>query len=104
MLAKGVPPGVTVQWLTNTPNTAFTRRMRDIRSRSVSPRPRRVVSPSFSVAQSRARTAELKADTALSSVGRIAEQTIRVQSAADDAIAEARAVHGEVESRIADLT
>ena len=103
MLAMGVSPGVTMQWFTNTPNAAFTQRMRNIRSRSVPPWPRRVVSPSLSVAQSRARTAELKADTALSSAERIADQTIRAQSVANDAIAEARAVHGEVESRISEL-
>ena len=56
------------------------------------------------MAQSRARTAELKANTALSSAERIADQTIRAQSVADDAIAEARAMHGEVESRIAEVT
>ena len=104
MLAEGAPPGVTVQWLTNTPNTAFTQRMRDTRPCSVSPRQRRVVSSSLSMAQSRARTAELKANTALSSAERIADQTIRAQSVADDAIAEAPSVHGEVESRITELT
>ena len=104
VLAEGAPPGVTVQWLTNTPNAAFTQRMRNTRSRSVSPRPRRVVSPSLSVAQSHTRTAELKVDTALSSAERIADQTIRAQSVTDDAIAEARAVRGEVESRITELT
>ena len=104
MLAKGAPPGVTVQWLTNTPNAAFTQRMRDTHPRSVSPRQRRVVSPSLSVAQSCAWTAELKADTALSSAEKIADQTIRAQSVANDAIAEARAVRGEVESRITELT
>ena len=98
VLAMGAPPGVTVQWLTNTLNTAFDQRMREAHSRSVSPRPRRVVSPSLSVAQSRARTAKRKADIALSSAGRIADQTIHAQSVADDAIAEARDVREEVES------
>ena len=55
------------------------------------------------MAQSHARTAELKADTVLSSAEKIADQAIRAQSVADDAIAEACAVRGEVESRIADL-
>ena len=99
----GAPPGVTVQWLSNTPNAAFDRRMRDTRTCSISPRPRRVVSPSLSVAQSRARTAEWKADIALSSAGQIADQTIHAQSVADDAIAEARAMREEVESRLSDL-
>ena len=104
VLAEGAPPGVTVQWLTNTPNAMFTQRMRDTRPHSVSPRQRRVVSPSLSVAQTCAQTAELKADTALSSAERIADQTLRAQSVTDDAIAEARAVHGEVESRLSEIT
>ena len=103
VLAEGAPLGVTVQWLTNTPNAAFTPSMRDTHPHSVSLRQRRVVSPSLSVAQTRARTAELKADTVLSSAERIADQTIRAQSVTDDAIAEARAVHGGVESRITEL-
>ena len=78
--------------------------MKDARPRSVSPRQRRVVSPSLSVVQLRAQTAERKADTALSSAGRIADQTMRAQSVTDDAIAEARAVREEVESRISELS
>ena len=104
VLAEGAPPGVTVQWLTNTPNAAFTQRMKDTRPRSVSLRQRRVVSPSLSVAQTRAWTTELKADTALSSAERIADQTLRAQSVADDAIAEARAMRGEIESRLSEVT
>ena len=41
---------------------------------------------------------------AISSAGRIADQTIRAQSPAKDAIAEARAVRKEVESRISELS
>ena len=63
-----------------------------------------MVLPSLSVAQMRARAAKQKADSALSSTGRIADQTICAQAAADDAIAKARSVRGEVESRIAELT
>ena len=103
VLAMGTPPGVTVQWLTNTPNTAFAWRMRDARSRSASPWPRRVVSPSLSMAQFRARTAKRKVDTALSNAGQIVDQTMCAQSVADDAIAEARAVREEVESRLSEL-
>ena len=108
VLAMGPPPGVTVQFMPEQqspeqPNTTFARRMRDTRTRSVSPRPRRAISPSLSVAQSRARTAETKADVALSRAGTIADQTIRAQATADDAIAEACAVRGEVESRMVDV-
>ena len=56
------------------------------------------------MAQLRAQTAEQKADIALSSTRQITDQTIRAQSTTDDAIAEARAVREEVESRISELT
>ena len=56
------------------------------------------------MAQSHARAAETKADVALSRAGTIADQTIRAQATADDAIAEARAVRGEVESRMVEIT
>ena len=77
--------------------------MRDTRTRSASPRPRRVISPSLSVAQLRVWTAEQKAATALSSAGQIAGQTLRAQSTAEDAIAEARAVREEVALCISDI-
>ena len=91
VLAMGPPPGVTVQFMPEQqspkqPNATFARCMRDTCMRSVSPRPRRAISPSLSVAQSRARTAETKADVALSRAGTIADQTIRAQATADDAM------------------
>ena len=101
---SNAPPSSPRQIVVNAPNTVFSRQMRDTRSRSVSPRPRRVVSPSVTIAQLRARTAEWKADTAQSFAGRIADQTIRAQSTAEDAIAKARAVREQVESRIADMS
>ena len=109
VLAMGPPPGVTVQFMPEQqspeqPNTAFVRRMRDTRTRSVSPRPRRAISPSLSVAQSRVRAAKTKADVALSRAGTIADQTIRAQATADDAIVEARAVRGEVGSWMVEMT
>ena len=99
----GAPPGVTVQVLTNTPNTAFSRRMRDTRSRSVSPRPRRVVSPSLSMAQLRARTAEQTAATAVSGVGRLERETRRVREMVEATTVEAKSVRDEVESHVAIL-
>ena len=113
----GAPPLVTVQEVNAhappspprqavppvMPNTIYSQRTSSSRSRSVSPRPRRVVSPSLSVAQLRARTAEWKADTAISSVGQIVDQAFLARTAADDAIAEARSVREQVESRIADV-
>ena len=56
------------------------------------------------MAQRRAQIAEAKAESTFSRARQIADQTIRAQAATDDAIAEARAVRGEVESRIAELT
>ena len=48
------------------------------------------------MAQTRVRTTELKADTALSSAERIADQTIRAQSVADNAIVEVHDVLGKL--------
>ena len=93
-----VPPSSPRQVAVYAPNTVYSRHTGSVRSRSVSPRPRRVVSPSVTIAQMRARTAEWKADTAQSFAGQVADQTIRAQRTAEDAIAEARAVHEHVES------
>ena len=104
ILAEGAPPGVTVQWLTNTPNTSFEQRMRDVRMHSASPRPRRTISPSkLSVAQRRAQIAEQKVESAFSGVGMVADQTRYVQSVAEAAIAEARSVRDEVTLRMAEV-
>ena len=53
--------------------------------------------------QQRAWTAEQRAETALSGVEVVADQTRRVQAVAEDAIAEARSVHAEVSSRMAEV-
>ena len=96
----GAPPGVTVQWLSNTPNTAFDRRMRDARSRSISPRLRKVVSPSLSVAQLRTRAAKQTAATAVSGVGRVEEETHCVHEMVEATAAEAKSVRDDVESHV----
>ena len=104
ILAEGAPPEVTVQWMTNTPNSAFAQRMQDVRPRSVSPRPRRTASPSkLSVAQQRARAVEEKAESAVSGVGVVADQTRYARSVTEAAIAEARSVRNEVTSKIAEV-
>ena len=104
VLAVGAPPGVTVQVLPESPNASYERRMRDVRTRSVSPRPRRTISPSrLSVAQQRARAAEAKAESAVSGVEIVADRTMRAQAVAEDAIAEARSVRAEVSSRMAEV-
>ena len=93
----GPPPGVMVQHISVPPNVAFRTRQRNVRSRSALPRPRRTLSPiALSVAQQRARTAEQRAETALSGVEVVADRTRRVQAVAEDAIAEARSVRAEV--------
>ena len=105
ILAEGAPPGVTVQWLTNTPNSAFEQRRKDAHSRSVSLRPQRTISPSkLSVAQRRAQIAEQKAESAFSGVVVVADQTRHTQSVVEAAIAEAPSVHDEVLSKIAEVT
>ena len=99
ILAEGAPPGVTVQWLTNTPNASFEQQMKDVHMRSVSPRLRRTISPSkLSVAQRHAQIVEQKAESAFSGVGMVADQTRYAQSVAEAAIAEARSVREEVAS------
>ena len=92
--AVGAPPGVTVQWLTNTQNAVFNQRMSDVHTHSVSPRPCRTISPSsLSVAQQRVRITEQKVESAVSGVGVVADQSRFAQSIAEAAIAEARLVH-----------
>ena len=104
ILAEGAPPGVTVQWLTNTPNASFDQWMRDVCTRSVSPRPRRTISPSkLSVAQRHAQIVEQKAESAFSGVGMVANQIRYAQSVMEAAIAKARSVRDEVASRMAEV-
>ena len=78
--------------------------MQNVRPRSVSPRPRRIASPSkLSVAQQRAWAAEEKAESAVSGVGVVADQTRYARSIAEAAIAEAWFVRDEVTSKIAEV-
>ena len=48
--------------------------------------------------------AEQTAKSAMSGVGRVAEETLRVRGVAEAAIAEAKSVHEAVESKVASLT
>ena len=78
--------------------------MQDVRPRSISPRPQRTASPSkLSVVQQRARAAEEKAESVVSGVGVVADQTRYARSVAEAAIAEARSVRDEVTSKIAEV-
>ena len=100
----GPSPDVTVQFIDATPNVAYQQRMRDVRTRSVSPRLRRTISPSkLSVAQRRAQIAEQKAESAFSGIGVVADQTRHAQAVAEAAIAEARSVRDEVSSKLAEV-
>ena len=86
------------------PNSAYSRGRAAARSRSASPRPRRVLSPvGLSVAQRRAQLAEQTAASAASGVGRVAEETRRVRELVEATTAEARSVRSEVESHVAQL-
>ena len=100
----GAMPTPPMQVVPTAPNTAFGHRSRDKRSRSVSPRPRHALSPWLSIAQQRARTAESKAEMAISRAGQVADQALRAQHVAKDAIAEARTVRSEVEWRMGEIT
>ena len=72
----GPLPGVAVQFLPVAPNTSFAQRMSDVCARSVSPQPRRTISPSsLSMAQQRVRIVEQKAESAVSGVGVVADQS-----------------------------
>ena len=72
----GPPPGVSVQVFSSLPNVAYRSRLADVRSRSVLPRPHRMILPvSLSVAQQCVRTAEQKAESAFSGIGVVADQT-----------------------------
>ena len=82
----------------------FARGIAAVRSRSASPRPRRSPSPlGVSVAQRRAQLAAQSAATAVSGVGRIEAETLRVRELVEATSAEAKSVRDEVESRIAEL-
>ena len=70
------PPSPPIRVVPVVPNTVFGSRMRDTRLRSVFAAAASGGLASLSIAQMRARTAEWKVDTAISSAGQIADQTI----------------------------
>ena len=74
------------------------------RARSTSLVLRRSLSPlGLSVAQRRAQLAEQVAESAMSGVRCVADETRCAREVAEAAIAEARSVHGEVQSKVASL-
>ena len=77
-------PGSSATQSSVAPNSAFARWRSPSRGRSTSPAPRRVASPlGVSVAQRRAKYAEQTAESAMSGVGRVAEETVRVRGVAE---------------------
>ena len=86
------------------PNVAYSRGMAAARARSASPGLRRSPSPlGISVAQCRARLTEQSTAMAVSGVGRMEEETHRVQQMVEATTAEAKSVRDEVESHVATL-
>ena len=70
----GPPPGVLVQFVFVPPNVAFHSRLANVRLRFALPQPHRTATPTnLSVAQRHAWTAELKAESAYSGVGVVAD-------------------------------
>ena len=102
----GTLPGRSMTVLPSVaPNSAYAQRRLLTRGCSASPRSRRIASPrGVSVAQHHAQMAEQIAESAFSGVGQVADEIRRVRKVAETAIAEARSVHGAVESRVAALS
>ena len=87
------------------PNLADAQRRSLTRGRSASPRPRRIASPiGVSVALRHAQMAEQIAESAFSGVGQVVDATRCARKVAEATIAEARSMHGAVESRVAALS
>ena len=101
---KGHVPGSSATHSFVAPNSAFVQQCALSRGRSTSPGPQRALSPlGVSVAQRRAQLAERITESAMSRVGRVTEETRCARGIVEAAIAEAKSVHGEVESRVASL-
>ena len=97
-------PGGTSTVMSRAPNVAYLCGMVAARARSASPGLRRSPSPlGLSVAQRCAWLAEQTASTAISSIGCVEVETHRIREMVEATTAEARSVHGEVESRVATL-
>ena len=80
------------------PNSAYVQRRAQTRACSTSPVPRQVVPPmDVLVAQRRAQLATQTAESVMSGVGRVAEETRHACSVAEAAIAEAAAASSQME-------
>ena len=85
-------------------NSAYAHRRLLCRGRSASPVPRRIaLAIGIFVAQRHAQMAEQIAESAISGVGQVADAIRQAREVAEAAIAEARSMHGEVESKVATL-
>ena len=86
------------------PNSAYARRCAQTRARSASPVLRRVVLPmDVSVARRRVQLATQTAESAMSGVGRVAEETQHARSVAEAAIAEVAAASSRMEQKVASI-
>ena len=95
-------PGSSATLSPRVPNSAFERRRTMIRARSASLGLRRSLSPlGLLVAQHHAQLVEQVAESAMSGVERMAVEMRHAREVAEAAIAEARSVHGEVQSKVA---
>ena len=85
-------------------NSAYAPRRAQIRARSASPVPCRIMSQlDVSVAQRRAQLATQTAESAMSGVGRVAEETRHACSIAEAAIAEMVATSSRMEQKVASV-
>ena len=98
----GIAPGSEATESRPQPNTQFSQRLLDVRSRSTSPRLHHTpLISSVSVAQQRAQMAEQMASSAVSGVGEVSQRIIYAQFVAETAISEARITRKTVEEEMA---
>ena len=100
----GQLPGSSATLSPRAPYSAFEQQRAMTRACSTSPGLRRSLSPlGILVAQRHVQLAEQVAESAMSGVGCMADETRRAREVAKAAIAEAKSVHGEVQSKVAVL-
>ena len=104
VLCGGQVPGSSTTISSRASNSTFARGCTLSRSCSVSPELRRTVSPvGLSIVQCCSQLAERTLETAMFSIGHIAEATRQAHGVAKAAIAEATTMRSHVESRITAL-
>ena len=97
-------PGSEVTESRPHPNTQYSQRLSDVRSRSTSPRLHCTPSPSgVSITQQRMQVAEQLATSAMSGVGEVSQQLRHAHSVAEIVISEARVVRKAVKEEMAQI-